>query len=147
MGVLFSSEDNMNPDFGAAYSVYAHRFTIYLPERNCFGEVIVDIELWVREAAYILTSITGGATRLAPTSGMWFSKIEGKLIEETTHIVYAIYDPAEFLKDAHLVREFLHRFGRETMQETVVVEFGGKMHFISHFEEQKTKPTLTLVRI
>ena len=135
----------MTLDLGAAHSTHTQRFTIYLSERNCFGEVIADIELWIREAAYILTTITGGATRLAPASGMWFNRTEGLLIEETTHIVYTIYDPMRFSQDAHLIRDFLHRFGHETMQESVAVEFGGRMHFITDFKERPKRPRLEVV--
>jgi hypothetical protein len=147
MRVLSTSEDTiMNLDLGASTSIYAHRFTFYLPERNCFGETIADIELWVREAAYVLTTITGGATRLAPAVGMWFNKTEAQLIEETTHIVYTCFEPIEFLKNAHIVRDFIQRFARETMQDSVAVEFGGKMHFITDFEPVRAKPQLTLVK-
>jgi hypothetical protein len=135
----------MNLDIGQSSSLHAYRFTFYLPDRNCFGEPIADIELWVREAAYILTTITGGATRLAPAVGMWLNKTEGQLIEETTHIVYTIFDPQAFLNSAHLVRDFIQRFGRETMQQCVVVEFADKLHFVSAFEPAKSKPVLTLV--
>jgi hypothetical protein len=124
----------MNLDLGASYSIFAYRFSIYLPEQNCFGEKIDDIEQWVREGLYVLTTISGGATRLAPTQGMWFNKTEGLLIEEVTHLIYSVIDLAEFSKSTHLVRDFIHSFGRETMQESVAVEFGGKMHFITNFE-------------
>jgi len=91
----------------------------------------------VREGLYVLTTINGGATRLAPAKGMWFNKTEGLLIEESTHLIYSVIDPAEFSKSTHLVRNFIHSFGRETMQESVAVEFGSKMHFITNFENCK----------
>lgn len=127
----------MNLDLGASYSKFAYRFSIYLPEQNCFGEKIEDIEQWVREGLYVLSTISGGATRLAPAKGMWFNKTEGLLIEEVTHLIYSVIDPMEFSKSTHLVRDFIHSFGRETMQESVVVEFGGKMYFITNFENYK----------
>ena len=72
----------MDIDFGAS-SILEDRFALYLPDRNFIGEYISDIEEWVNEGAYILTSITGGVTRLVPAKSMWFNKDEGKLIVGT----------------------------------------------------------------
>lgn len=104
----------MTSPFGNAYSIDAHRFAIYIPERNRLAEPVQNIDYWVREAAYVLTTITGGATRMAQATGMWLSKDQSLLIEEPTHIVYTFFDPQEFLASIELVRDFIFRFGRET---------------------------------
>jgi hypothetical protein len=120
-------------DLGAAHTIYNYRFAIYLPNKNCFSEELPDIEKWAEEALYVLMSAAGGATRLAPAQGMWLNKTEGKVIHEITHVVYAFVDPIAFKPELPLALDFIHRFGRETMQDSVAVEFGSRVHFISDF--------------
>jgi hypothetical protein len=134
----------MNIDIGASSSLHAHRFTLYLPDRDCLGEPVADIEKWVMEATYILCAIAGGATRVAPASGMWLNKEEGKLIVETTHILYVIYEPVQFERDFFLIRDFICRFGRETAQQSIAVELGGKMHFITDFGSSSQHPAIAI---
>jgi hypothetical protein len=49
----------------------------------------------------------------------------GKVRRERTVIVYTYVKPERFLAHLAALREFLHRFGRETNQEVVVVELSG----------------------
>jgi hypothetical protein len=123
--------------------ILAHRLTIYLPDRNGSGSLIPDIEEWAREGLYLLTTICGGATRLAPARGMWFNNKNATLIEEITHIVFAYVDPATLQRQEHHVVDFLRRFGRETSQDAVAVEFDGKLCFIADYRTEI--PTLHVV--
>ena len=49
----------------------------------------------------------------------------GDLEPERTVIVYTYIKPERFLAHVAALREFLHRFGRETNQEVVVAELSG----------------------
>jgi hypothetical protein len=131
-------------DLGASHSIFNYRFAIYLPNKNCYDEEIPDIEQWASEALYVLFTAAGGATRLAPAQGMWFNKDEGKVIYEITHVVYAFVDPVAFANNLPLVLDFIHRFGRETMQDTIAVEFGAKVHFIKTFDKVAQAPQLRI---
>jgi len=135
----------MDIDLGAS-SIFAHRFTLYLPGRNFLGENISNIEEWVKEAAYILTSITGGVTRLAPAECMWSNKEEGILIIEITHILYTYFEPVTFTRDKHLIHEFICRFGRETSQQSVAMELDAKMLFVTDFTSPEERSQFALVR-
>jgi hypothetical protein len=134
MRVLSNQEDHMfSPDF-----IVLNRLAIYLPNRNCFEEEIPDIGKWIDEAAFLLTTIAGGAT-IIEARGMWMNRISGKIINERTAIVYANVDYRQALKDRPLIDDFIARFGHETLQDSVSVEYGGKMYFISDYKEQSLK--------
>jgi len=122
-------------DFTRERSTPLRRFALYLPDQDCFGKELEDAERWIQEACYILTTITGGATRLPPAKGMWLNRTTGQIIQETTHVVFTYFDPQSFFKDLHLLHDFVARFGRETMQEAVMVELDNKLFFISDFDE------------
>ena len=51
-----------------------------------------------------------------------------------TRIVYCFVYPDRFVGNVKRLREFLHRFGRETNQGEVVVEFDGKFYRITNFD-------------
>ena len=121
-------------DLGASRTIFNYRFAIYLPNKNCYDEEIQDIEQWANEALYTLFTAAGGATRLAPA----------KVIHEVTHVVYAFIDPVAFANNLPLVLDFIHRYGRETMQDSVVVEFGAKIHFINTFDKATQAPLLRI---
>jgi hypothetical protein len=131
-------------DLGADHSIFNYRFAIYIPNKNRLDEELPDIEQWASEAFYVLFTAAGGATRLAPAQGMWFSKDEGKVIHEITHVVYAVVDPNTFPANLPLVLDFIHRFGRETMQDSVMVEYGSKLHFISDYHKAEEPPPLRI---
>lgn len=79
---------------------------------------------WIREGQAILTSIGEGYTTTPPQDGGWETG-GGKVRREKTVIVYTYIKPDRFLAHVATLREFLHRFGRETNQEVVVVELSG----------------------
>jgi hypothetical protein len=117
-------------------SLHSYRVELYLPDNDCFGDTVPDIEEWVRDACRVLVALTGGATRMAPATGMWLNKELNILIEETTHVVYSYFDARDVEQTFRRVRTFLCEFGRQTGQQSVAVEFAGKMLFISDFEDR-----------
>lgn len=79
---------------------------------------------WLLEASEILARIGGGFTMLGPLEG-GFLKRSGRVQREKTVVIYTYIKPARFVKELKSLREFLHRFGRETRQSEVVVELDG----------------------
>jgi hypothetical protein len=118
--------------FGPDY-LEVNRITIYIPDRDCFEQEIPDICKWIDEAAYILVSIAGGATVL-PGRGMYLNRITGKIINEQTALVYANVEHEHLLQNRSLITDFIDRFGRETNQDSVLVEYNGQLYFITDFE-------------
>jgi hypothetical protein len=129
----------MNLTLPTSRRVPARRFIIYLPDNDRYGESIENIEEWVREACLLLAKVNGGATRLAPSQGLWFNENDNCLVSETTHIVFSCVNVPEFLPKFGLIRSFLARFARETDQDSVAVEFDGSIYFLGSqpaFERQ-----------
>jgi hypothetical protein len=60
----------------------------------------------------------------AASRGGW-ETADRALRREKTVIVYTYIKPERFLSQLAALREFLHRFGRETNQEVVVAELSG----------------------
>lgn len=65
-----------------------------------------------------------GYTTTPPHDGGWETG-GGGVRREKTVIVYTYIKPEGFLAHVATLREFLHRVGRETNQEVVVVELSG----------------------
>ncbi|HLP47401.1 MAG TPA: hypothetical protein VK469_15745, partial [Candidatus Kapabacteria bacterium] len=59
------------------------------------------------------------------------------VIWEKTTIIYTYIKADSFLKSLRALRNFLHRFGRETNQGEVVFEFDGKFFRISNFDRNE----------
>jgi hypothetical protein len=56
------------------------------------------------------------------------------MLWEKTTIIYTYIYPDRFEKNLKLLREFLHRFGRETNQGEVVFEFAGEFFRIREYD-------------
>lgn len=87
--------------------------SLYIPNKDHHGRLIRTAP-WIREAQEILTRIGEGYTTTPPHDGGWETGT-GKVRREKTR----------FLAHVDALREFLHRFGRETNQEVVVAELSG----------------------
>jgi hypothetical protein len=87
--------------------------SLYIPNKDRHGRLIRTAP-WIREAQEILTRIGEGYTTTPPHDGGWETGT-GKVRREKTR----------FLAHVDALREFLHRFGRETNQEVVVAELSG----------------------
>jgi hypothetical protein len=123
---------------GATNFVSAQRFSIYLPNkgRDTDGneQEIPDLQRWVKEARDILGRINQGATEYPEMEGIWWERGAAKPTYEKTRIVYSFIDPEHFVASLPDIREFLHRFGRETRQDQVFVEFDGKAYRIEQYD-------------
>lgn len=77
-----------------------------------------------------------GATAFPRGRGVWRDDATaGRLLEEQTVMIVSYVDP-KLLTSATLrsLREFLHRFGRETRQGEVGIVIDSKYYGISHYD-------------
>ena len=108
---------------GAEREASTQVLSLYIPNKDRGGRRIIT-RPWIREAQEILTRVGEGYTTTPPHDGGWES--EGREVRrEKTVIVYTYIKPDRFVAHLAELREFLHRFGRETDQEVVVVELSG----------------------
>jgi len=108
---------------GAEREASTQVLSLYIPNKDRRGRRI-NTRPWIREAQEVLTRIGEGYTTTPPHDGGWESE-GGKVRREQTVIVYTYIKPDRFVAHLAALREFLHRFGRETDQEVVVVELSG----------------------
>ena len=109
---------------------FQERFAIYLPNmgfRQPDGSqrIISDWgTVWIPEALDLLGDINGGATAMAIAEGYWIDEDHRNAkVWERTCVVYAFLRREKFKSSIHRVREFAHRFGRETGQGAVFFEY------------------------
>ena len=123
---------------GATDFVSAQKFAIYLPNMGNDGEGkpqrIDNLDRWVYEAKELLGRINQGATAYPELEGIWWKRGATIPVHEKTRIVYSYIDPDNFLNCIADVREFVHRFGRETGQDQVFVEFDGLSFRIDQYD-------------
>lgn len=117
---------------GTAYPI--RRFVLYLPERDREGKEVPNMDFWVKEACFLLCLLNGGATHIK-AQGVWYVAETDQVVSEPVHIIQTAIDPAKFLKEIALVRLFTERFGRETNQDAVAVEFDNTLHLIKARQE------------
>jgi len=121
------ADDDRELDLAAALGAEREASTqvlsLYVPDKDRHGRRIRTAR-WIREAQEILTRIGEGYTTTPPHAGGW-ETATGQLRREHTVIVYTYVKPDRFLAQVGALREFLHRFGRETNQEVVVAELSG----------------------
>jgi hypothetical protein len=123
----------LGKELGATEQPSGQRLTLYVPNKDRIGTFIEDHARWAKEAQEILTAIGDGATAFPPVDGTW-RKPDGTDLWEQTRIIYTYADPDKLAANLPRLREFLHRFGRETNQGLVVVEFDGKLWPIDRFD-------------
>lgn len=108
---------------GAEREASTQVLSLYITNKDRRGRRI-NTRPWIREAQEVLTRIGEGYTTTPPHDGGWESE-GAKVRREKTVIVYTYIKPDRFVAHLAELREFLHRFGRETDQEVVVVELSG----------------------
>lgn len=108
---------------GAEQEASTQVLSLYIPNRSRYGRTF-NTRPWIREAQEVLTAIGEGFTTTPPHEGGWESR-GGKVRREKTVIVYTYIKPDRFIAHLPDLREFLHRFGRETKQDMVVAELSG----------------------
>jgi hypothetical protein len=117
------SELDLAAALGAEREASTQVLSLYIPNKDRHGRPIRTAP-WIREAQEILTKIGEGYTTTPPHDGGW-ETAGGQLRRERTVVVYTYIKPDRFLAYVGGLREFLHRFGRETNQEVVVAELSG----------------------
>ena len=123
----------LGKEIGAEEQTSTQRLTLYLPNKDKNDQIVGDIARWLKEARALLSEIGGGSTAFPPADGTWMND-EAQLVWEETRIVYCFIRPQLFIAKLQALREFLHRFGRETNQGEVVVEFDGRFYRIRRFD-------------
>lgn len=119
---------------GALEEPSIQQLTLYIPNKDKNGKQIKNFERWVQEAERILARIGGGATALPPADGTWLNPESGDIVHEKTKIICTYVYPDKFEENIGSLREFLHRFGRETNQGEVVIEFDGRFYRIRKYD-------------
>jgi hypothetical protein len=119
--------------FGAEEASSTQRLVLYIPNKDKSGNELKDHERWVREAREFLSHIGGGSTTFPPADGTWIDE-KGEILWEQTRMVFCFIFPDQFRARLGSLREFLHRFGRETNQGEVVVELEGEFFRIRSFD-------------
>ena len=122
-------------ELGAKEGAWTQKLSLYVPDKDKDGTEVADNERWVKQAREVLSRIGRGCMALPPGDGTW-EKESGEIIWEKTTLVYCFVDPDRFEANVKNLRAFLHRFGRETNQGEVVVEFDGRFYHIEKFEDQ-----------
>ena len=120
-------------ELGGEEGFSSQRLTLYLPNKDQEGQELFDLQKWVDQGRELLSQIGNGATAFPPAEGNWKNQ-KGELLWEQTRIIYCYIYPDQFLENLKNLRDFLHRFGRETNQGEVVVEFNGRFIRIKHFD-------------
>lgn len=130
---------NIKRTLGATYPVGASQVVLFIPDRSRDGGSI-DQQYWVDEALNVMGRLFRGATAFPPGRGVWRDdEAGGGLLKEQTVMVVSYVAP-ELLAPATLksLREFLHRFGRETRQGEVGIVINSKYYGISRYDVPKT---------
>jgi len=127
-------ELDLGRELGAPGVSFSQRLTVYIPNKDKNGRELTDQERWVKEARELLTLIGGGSTALPPADGTWLDDA-GNVLWEQTRIIYCFIKPDSFRQRISDLRTFLHRFGRNTNQGEVVVEFDGRFWGIRTFDQ------------
>lgn len=130
---------NIKRTLGATYPVGASQVVLFIPDHSRDGDSI-DQQYWVDEALNVMGRLFRGATAFPPGRGVWRDdEAGGGLLKEQTVMVVSYVAP-ELLAPATLksLREFLHRFGRETRQGEVGIVINSKYYGISRYDVPKT---------
>lgn len=130
---------NIKRTLGATYPVGASQVVLFIPDHSRDGDSL-DQQHWVDEALNVMGRLFRGATAFPPGRGVWRDdEAGGRLLKEQTVMVVSYIAP-ELLTATTLksLREFLHRFGRETRQGEVGIVNNSKYYGISRYDVPKT---------
>ena len=130
--------NNIAELLGAEEEPAIQRITLYIPDKDNNGKKIKKLKFWIKEARRILTMIGRGSTALPPSDGTWmpsYEYYEDAIVWEKTIIIYTMIEPELFEKNIHLLRNYLHSFGKETNQGEVVFEYDGELFKISKYDK------------
>ena len=120
---------------GATHPVGGEPITLFIPSQNRAGEAI-DQDRWTDEALGTLGRLFRGATAFPPGKGVWRDDAKGgALLREITVMVVSYMSKTQLRDGLGFLREFLHRFGRETGQGEVGVVISRCYYGISVYDE------------
>jgi hypothetical protein len=115
------------------------KFSIYVPDKDKYRQPIEPShDAWVEAALHVLTDINGGCTLQPSSRGVWKTQ-DGEFLEDDVAIVYSfITDDEAFKARFHEISAFMHRFGIEAKQESVLVELtdGHRAYFLDETSYQ-----------
>jgi len=120
---------------GADAGVSAQCFTVYIPNKDRYGNEFGNQRKWVLEAIQLLSRLNGGATAMPPVEGGWLAD-DGNIVWENPVVVYSFIRPEVFRANLPTIREFLHRMGRETNQGEIAFECDNLFFRIRQFDAQ-----------
>lgn len=123
---------NILEQLGAVEEPSIQKFSIYLPNKDKDKTVVQNIGDWVTAAIHVMAHINEGCTSIPAASGAYKHR-DGTIEENETVVVYSfIRDPNAFESRFHEIAAFVHRFGQETRQESVLVELsdGHRAYFV-----------------
>lgn len=129
-------ESALSAILGAIEEVSTQRLSIYIPNKDMDGKKISHLDKWIMEAQEILTEIGGGATSFPSADGSWKNPASGEIIFESTKLIYTYIRNEEFIANIPKLKDYLYRFGRETNQGEVIVEFDGRLYKIQNFDAE-----------
>jgi hypothetical protein len=121
----------MKLSFGSSEAIKATKITLYLPNKDRYGNQVESIQHWIHEARTMFSVLFGGSTYIAEAKGMWFNKTDNIFMEESTAIIMAYVDIEELQKHMNTLQRFVQNFLTITNQDAVAIEFDGYMHFVS----------------
>ena len=114
--------------------ISTQRLGIYIPDKDRNGNNIRALRVWIDAALRVLSNLSDGATEQHGLHGTWVHKDDGLIIDEETVFVYTFINPDKFDANFGALRAYAHRFGRETLQGTVMIEFDGVVYRIKSFD-------------
>ena len=119
---------------GATDAPASQVLTVYVPDKDREDREYGEQRKWVLAFAELLNQIGGGVTVMPPAEGGWFDEENQRAIWERTVLVYTYIKPTSFRDRLPDLRALLHRFGRETRQGEVVVEYDGDFYRIRQYD-------------
>lgn len=118
-GYIDIIETQLTQKLGASDVLYTEKVTLFIAHKNSNGETLINIADWIFEAERVLANIGGGSTSVQ-VRGAWLGQRDQPLHEETT-LVYSYATPQAILDNIVMLRHFLHRYGRESVQGEVAL--------------------------
>ncbi|OJT94874.1 MAG: hypothetical protein BGN82_00945 [Alphaproteobacteria bacterium 65-7] len=120
-------EFDLAAELGSTEGITAQRFSIYLPDKDRYGNAVPNLDLWIESALQILVEINGGATRLPIAQGRWRNDPASPVINEQTSVVYSfLFDSQRFYRMFPALKGFIDTFGKWANQDAVMIEFAGE---------------------
>jgi hypothetical protein len=110
------------PDFAdqiGASKAAATLLVLFVPSKDRMDQPI-DQDYWATEALKVLGTLFGGATAFPRGQGVWRDDAQGgQLLYDEPVVIQCYTSTGELQVNAELLREFLHRMGREARQGAV----------------------------